>query len=272
MTKKLSLDDFRAVRHVLEPSDFALGDEEDDPSPTDQIEPEIWNGIMHLPDDVAIRISDHNGTRLRLLYSLWGDWIEAVGDPMHPDELFSCMLDANDCFQCANFAFLHGFYRSAISNLRTSLELVMIGAFANLQPQDAAYLRWKQGDEEKFGFSHCRNQLRQMLKGQAVEWLLDKAAFPAETYAELCKFTHARPDSSDGALWKSNGPVFNNAAILKTFKLSLDVYATCYLLVKIGRPSFTLPSGSKILFELDWMTYHADMLKAYKQLNNRTRP
>src|SRR3984893_1712411 len=46
--------------------------------------------------DVAIRISDHNGHRLALLYNLWGDWTTATDDPEKPDELFSCMLDAGD--------------------------------------------------------------------------------------------------------------------------------------------------------------------------------
>ena len=57
MVKALSLTDFRAIRHVLEPGDFALGDEELDPPPTDQLDPNTWHGIMDLPDDVAVRIS-----------------------------------------------------------------------------------------------------------------------------------------------------------------------------------------------------------------------
>ena len=266
MTKSMPLTDFRAVRRILEPDDFALGDDEEDPPPSDQIEREIWNGIMHLPDDVAVRISDHNGTRLSLLYSLWGEWIVAVGNPSRQDELFGCMLDATDCLQCATFDLLHGFYRSAISNLRTALELVMIGTFGNIRPADPVYLRWKQNDEERFGFSHCRNQLLEIHSGHKIEWLFAKAAFPAATFAELCKFTHARPDSSDGALWQSNGPVYNTDAIMKTFKLSLDVYSICYLLVRVGRPDFELPEDSKILFELDWMAHHADLAKAYHQL------
>ncbi|WP_426440980.1 hypothetical protein [Bradyrhizobium genosp. P] len=79
MTKALPLTDFRSVRHILEPQDFALGGDEDDPPPSDQIKPVIWKGMMNLPDDVAVRISDHNGSRLELLYTLWSDWIEAVG-------------------------------------------------------------------------------------------------------------------------------------------------------------------------------------------------
>ena len=98
MSKKLPLTDFRAVRSQLEPHEFALNDEGEDPPPSDLIEQEVWDGIAHLPEDVSIRVSDHNGTRLKLLYSLWSDWITAVGDPDAPDELFNCMLDATDGF------------------------------------------------------------------------------------------------------------------------------------------------------------------------------
>jgi hypothetical protein len=45
-----------------------------DIDPTDLVDEETWSGITHLADDVAIRTSDHNGLRLALLYSLWGDW------------------------------------------------------------------------------------------------------------------------------------------------------------------------------------------------------
>jgi hypothetical protein len=269
MTKPLPGTDFRAMRHILEPHDFALGTEADDPLPTDRIDSDTWAGIMNLPDDVAVRVSDHNGTRLRLLYSLWGDWVSSVSDdPDHPDELFNCMLDAADCFQCANFDLLHGFYRAAISNLRTALELVMIGTLGNLRPADQRFMRWKQGDDV-IGFTHCRDQLSAIRKGQSVEWLFAKNNFLAATYRELCRFTHARPDASDGALWASDGPVYNSAAILKTFMSSLDVYSISYLLVKIARPKFSLPEDSRILFELEWLPNHKESLRASQHLFGR---
>ncbi len=89
MTKKLPLTDFRAVRWVLEPDDFALS-EGDDAPPTDPVDPEVWHGITDLPDDVAIRTSDHHGRYLALLGSLEQDWITAVGTDR--DELSGCML------------------------------------------------------------------------------------------------------------------------------------------------------------------------------------
>jgi hypothetical protein len=50
-----------------------------------------------------------------------------TGNPEKPDEIFGCMLDAADTFQCANFLFLHGYYRAAMAELRVALGLVMIG-------------------------------------------------------------------------------------------------------------------------------------------------
>jgi len=96
---------------------------------------------MHLPDDVAIRTSDHHGSQLATLGSLWGDWLEAMGN--QHDELFARMLDAADCFQASTFDSLHGYYRSALSNLRSGIELVAIGSLGNLTPNDRDYLRWK---------------------------------------------------------------------------------------------------------------------------------
>ena len=64
MTKDMPLDDFRAVRRILEPSDFALCGDEPDPPPTDQIDSETWASIMNLPDDVAIRTSGRFPARI----------------------------------------------------------------------------------------------------------------------------------------------------------------------------------------------------------------
>jgi hypothetical protein len=120
MSKKLPLKDFRAVRSKLEPHEFAISEGQDVP-PSDLVDPAVWHGIMHLPEDVSIRISDHNGLRLRLMYQFWGDWVEAIGDPNNPDEIFNCLLEAADCFQGTTFNFLHGFHRTALAELRTAL-------------------------------------------------------------------------------------------------------------------------------------------------------
>lgn len=264
MTKKLPLSDFRAVRHKLEPHEFAIS-EGQDVEPTDMVDEETWAGMMHLPDDVAIRISDHNGIRLKLLYSLWGDWIEATGDPEKGDELSSCMLDATDAFQCVNFLLLHGYYRAALAELRVALELVMIWAYGNLKPDDADYVLWKTSGSE-YGITRFRKRLHGLLRNDQGKWLLADGEFPAKTFQKLCNFTHSRPDSSDGALWESNGPIFKHEAIMLTFFTTLSVYAICYLLVRIARPQFALPPDSRILFEEDWMPNRAGLIRAFEEL------
>jgi hypothetical protein len=204
MIQKLPLSDFRAVRHKLEPHEFAIS-EGQDIAPTHLIDEETA-GITHLPDDVAIRISDHNGHRLALLYSLWGDWITATGDSENPDELFSCMLDAGDAFQCTNFRFLHGYYRAAMAELRVALELVMIGAYGTLKVDDPDYIVWKTSGSE-LGFTRFRKRMHGMLRTDQCKWLIADEEFPDKTFRQLCNFTHSRPSSSDGAVGKQRSCV-----------------------------------------------------------------
>jgi hypothetical protein len=62
MSRPLPTSDFRAIRIVLEPDDFALSSGEPDPPPSDLIDENIWHGIMTLPDDVSVRTSNHYGS------------------------------------------------------------------------------------------------------------------------------------------------------------------------------------------------------------------
>lgn len=149
MTRQLALSDFRAIRVVLEPDDFALGGDEPDPPPTDLITEKTWHGIMDLPDDVAIRTSDRTGQVLGEVYWLWGRWIEAVGET--DDALFVPMLDAHDDLQASFFDSLHGYYRTAFSALRNVIELMTIGACGALA-KTPLYKEWRNGSTEfKFG-------------------------------------------------------------------------------------------------------------------------
>jgi hypothetical protein len=263
MTKSMPATDFRAVRHILEPRDWAVGGA--DVPPTNLIKKKIWHGIMNLPDTIAVLISDHNGDRFELLYELWGEWIEAIGTPGQEDELYVCMLDAADCFKCSNFDFLHGFYRSALANLRVALELVLIGTCGNLNPQNPKFRRWKDGEAE-LGFTAMRKHLLELLKGHPAAEMLEDNAFLAQMYRALCRYTHSRPGSGDGDLWKSTGPVYKQEAIDLTFHMTLRVYATCYLLVRFARSAFQLAETSDTLYGLDWLPDHAELSKAQRIL------
>ena len=50
-------------------------------SPQDPIDQDTWEALTTLPTDVAVQTSDHNGTRLKHLYVLWGIWAEAIDVP-----------------------------------------------------------------------------------------------------------------------------------------------------------------------------------------------
>jgi hypothetical protein len=264
MARQLPLSDFRAVRYRLEADDFVFS-EGIDIAPTDLVDKKTWAGITRLPNDVAIRTSDHNGLRLALLHSLWGDWIEAIGDPESPDELSTCILDAGDAFQCTNFLLLHGYYRAAMAELRVALELVMVGAYGNLKPDDRDYIDWKTSGSE-LGFTRFRKRMHGLLRSDRCKWLVADEEFPDRTFRQLCNFTHSRPNSSDGDLWASNGPVLVHEAVMLTFFTTLSVYAICYLLIRIARPSFTLPTNSRVLFEADWVSNREGVAKAFEQL------
>ena len=250
MSKPLPTTDFRAVRVILEEHEYATGGEEI--PPTDLIERDIWHGMMDLPDDVAIRITNHHGTKFRLLYGLWGDWLQAIGRVQ--DNLFNPMLDAADCFEVSAFEYSHGFYRAAIANLRSAFELVMLGALGTRYPADETFNKWKDGDAE-IGFSYCRRKFFAELS-EKHSGLFKPDGLLRAHYHELCKYAHSRPNASDGDLWQSNGPVYNGNAIVLVMSHALYTYVICYSLVKVARPKFKLPPDSKIIFELEAFPWH----------------
>lgn len=263
MTKALPLRDFRSVRHVLESDDWGVGG--DHVSPTDQIDQNAWHEIMDLPDDVAVTTSKHYESELKLLNDLWGDWVKAVGDVANQDELFSCMLDALECFQCSTFNLLHGYYRSAIASLRTAIEAIVIGAYGNLSPTNKTYVDWKTGASE-LTFTPARKALLKLAGLKPAGWLLEDDKLTAQAFRQLCRFTHSRPDTSDGDLWESNGPICSDKGVKLTFDSSLQIYAICYLIVGIGRPGFILPVDSRVLFKLKWLDGHVQLSKAFHEL------
>jgi len=115
------------------------------------------------------------------------------------------MFGAGDAFQCSNFLFLHGYYRAALAELRVAWELVMIGAYGNLKPDDPDYVVWKISGSE-LGFTRFRKHMYAGLRSEQCKWVVADEEFLDKTFRQLCNFTHSRSNSTDGALWESNGP------------------------------------------------------------------
>ena len=234
------------------------------PGPTDLVAEDVWNGIIHLPDDVAITTSNHHGSQLATLYLLWGDLLEAIGDEQ--DELFAGMLDAVDCFQASTFDSLHGYYRSALSNLRSALELVAIGSLGNLSPNDSDYLRWKKQNVGSLPFSTAMKKLRGVTNAHVQALIFKPKGWLEALYEALCAYTHSRPDSSDGEMWRSNGPIYVGAVFNRVFKLQVSTYAACHVLTKVGRPRFALPEASEFLFKTPGLLWRDDIASSYRDL------
>lgn len=256
--------DFRFHRDLLPDEAFALvGGER--PGPTDLVEEKTWSGIMHLPDDVALTTSNHHGKQLTTLYDLWGDWVEAIGDDQ--DELHGGMLDAADCLQASTFDSLHGYYRSAVANLRSALELIAIGALGNVAPRDRDYVRWKKHNLGSFPFQSCVRKLRGATLRAAPPSVLKAGGWADTLYEELCPYSHSRPDASDGEIWESNGPIYVAGAFNGVFELQLSTYAAGYVFVKLARPQVTLPKHSRVLFETPSLLWSDDIAAAYKTVS-----
>lgn len=247
MTKKLSLSDFRAVRVVLEPNDFALSSDEPDPPPSDLISKETWHGIVDLPDDVAIRTSNRWGKFLGEVYWLWGRWIEAAGET--EDALFAPMLDAHDDLQASFFDSLHGYYRTAFSALRNVIELMTIGTCGALT-EAPLHKQWRDGATEfKFGTA-CdllSNEVslaafngRMRAAGHQSLWEAGngvlRGGYCRRLYRDMCNFSHSRPGFTDGDLRCSNGPIFVETVFRDWYFAYLRTVSLCSILMLLARP------------------------------------
>lgn len=259
MSKALPPEDFRAVRMVLEPDDFAFGSG-DEARPSDLVDKETWHGITLLPDDVAIRTSNHHGDLLKMLYDLWGAWIEAVGEIQDP--LYDTILDAADEFQAASFNALHGYYRPAIGCLRNALEQITIGTYCKVCDQATDFAQWKDGQITiSFGKScdglaraasvqslnaHLQTALSDSIFNQRTE--ANRGGWARRLYDELSDYAHTRPGFTNVDMWASNGPIYVQEAFVSFVEMYMQTSALGFLLVKLGRPHFLFPQGALPIF------------------------
>jgi hypothetical protein len=262
MVRKLLAADFRARRMVLEPNDFALTDGEPDPVPTDLVDRTVWHGIMDIADDVAIRTTSHQGGRIRLLYELWGAWLEVM-----PTEcIVACaMLDCADDFTASIFSLLHGFYGQAVGTLRSALETMVFACLCQLTDDQQGWWAWEAGKEE-INFSQTRHKLRQTSAVQALEGQAgaatgrmifadknrpDPGGWATSLHSHLSKFVHARGNLSNARIWRSNGPVYSAKGMRIGYHSYLETFVLLLLLAKLAHPSLAMPREADILFAYD---------------------
>jgi hypothetical protein len=275
MPKLLSLKDFRARRQVLTDDDFGLSGQ--NLPPRDQIDQETWKALTTLPTDVAIRSSDHDGTRIRDLYLLCCSWQEAIEIPKDdgtwkPSMVWAPMLTASEELDAALFNVLHGFYRPAIGCCRNALEVVAVGSACEALQLDARFTEWQKGNEEfAFGdacdrLATCNRlgQLRKRLREKCNDSLFEQktnkgsGGWLRRFHKQLSNYSHSRPGFTSGDLSKSNVPVYDPAAFRLCFDMQVETFAACYLLLKIAKADFKIGDAAKdILFKAHsaaWLT------------------
>ena len=265
MAKSLDTADFRAIRMVLEPDDFAVSDGKPD-IPTNLVDKQTWHGIVDLPDDVSIRTSNHQGTILKELYALQSIWTShAIGDGQ--DLLFEVLLYTIDELDAVLFNALHGYYRQAIGCLRNIVELVLFGTHCQMAQDTIIFEQWKAGQyENSFGgtctllLQHAPVQaLNTFLRSIVNDTIINRRNAPQSggwarrLYAELCEYSHSHSNATNVGLWRSNGPIYVPRAFMITASLYAETLAFCYLLIKLAHPSLKLPEEV------------AEQLEGYKQ-------
>ncbi len=287
MAKPLPIDDFRAIRIILESDDFALTDGKPDVA-SDLVDEETWRHIMMLPDDVSVRTSNHHGKLIRKLNVLNGLWVEYTSgyDEDIKDILQEVLIHIMDELDAFLFIALHGYYRQAIGCLRNILELVLCGTLWHITDNKAEFEQWNAGRKQMSFSATCEN-LSRNARIQSLELYLremfndslfdknnknpDDQGWVRRLYSELCLYSHSRPNFTNADMWQSNGPIYRAGLFKRTYLLYYDVTALYYLLIKLAKPDFTLPDEIKTLFRSSIRRSSEVPYEAYKFLFGRSR-
>jgi hypothetical protein len=274
MAKPLPNDDFRAIRVVLEPSDFAVGSEFPDPPPIDLISKETWNHLVGLPDDVAVRTSNNFGGILKEVSEFQSelvnvslalqDLITQAGLKVEGSPICHVLLAATDELAASIYNGLIGYYRVAFSALRNVVENLAIGLHLELSSDLVRFQSWLAGDIElKFGWAadnapqnKAVSDFETYLTAAITDNLFRQRAgtnpggFARRLFGKLSKFTHGGPGFTDGDLRESNGPVFVPPAFIDWAIAFIQVCAFCLIACRLAQPRLRgLGSWSKMSVE-----------------------
>jgi len=256
--------DFRCIRKKLPPEAFAYAEGPDLP-PQDLIDEKVWNSIISLPDDVSIRTSDDHGTELKYMHGLWSSIIESVGET--EDVMYHSLLDVADELMACIVNSIIGFYRVAASCLRSSLEIATHGTYYQLCKDLSEYINWRnsQGDIV-FGVA-CDNlnkindikSINDFLYMKMKDTIFDQknsryqgysGGWARTLHSRLSNFVHSKPSYSLVDTWAgSTGPIYVMKSFGEISALYCDTLSLTYILIKLARPDFILPSQTEFIFK-----------------------
>lgn len=275
MPKKLSLDDFRARRWVLVSDDFTFPGENPDPPPTDLIDTDTWHTIIQLPDDVLITTTNHFGTEIRDAESIRAEWVSITLDIFGPSDhglapFNQTVVNSFSELQASIFNVMIGYYRTAISILRNTLEHLTIGLDYELRQDRTKFDDWIRGSEDtsvKFGISasgaartsnsrvadfeaRLMSAIGDNVFRQADDPVGDRGGFSRRLFSELSKYAHGAPGKTEADLWESNGPIFVSSVFKEWCNLFGETMAMAALMLRLCLPQ-NHPHGAqmKLLYE-----------------------
>jgi hypothetical protein len=257
MVKDMDLSDFRAIRRVLEPDDFAISDGKPDPAPTDLIDQKAWEHIMDLPGHVAIMTTGHQGSRIALLNDLSSEWIFAMP---HGGIVGNAMMAISDNLEASIFNTVHGHYKTALAILRVALETSVVAARCALANDQRRWERWSGGSEFKFGNACDEVLLLPGVKAREEEVVAQegigifrgstqnfRGGWARSVYGRLCRYSHARGDTTDTSIWDSNGPIYSAFGLKTCYETFLETYALMLILAKWGHGRLELKHNGRLI-------------------------
>jgi hypothetical protein len=264
MSRRLPVTDFRARRRVLVRSDFGLADKRQ-PPPSDLIDEKVWRSLVTLPDDVAIRTSNHHGKTLAELNILNTAWVFSTRLPPHRERMSPVMLDAQDELQASIYNCLTGYYRFAVGGMRNFLELVSIGCWAEVRGKKKEFRAWQKGKVQlSLGTAcdglitgaapveaHLRATVNDTLfsqKNSQKGGFSKNGGWVRRTFSGLSEYAHSRPTFTDSHFRESNGPIYVKSAFNHVAGIHFETIAIAYVLALIARPKMRISPVFRELF------------------------
>jgi hypothetical protein len=259
MPRFLPKNDFRARRRILLKSDFALAEGPEQP-PSDKIDKETWNHVVTLPDDVAVRTTNHHGTIIKQISDLTHEWALQCdeNDPI----MLSVMFDAHDELDAALYNAITGYYRVSNSATRSALELVTIGTWAKLCGKKTEFEEWQEGKRELSlgiacdGLIGATSSLHDELRAIGItDTLFDQKTKTTEggwvrrAFSGISDWTHSRPGFTDSSIRKSNGPIYVRGAFNHSAWIQTEIVGLLFVLLLISCPSTRLNQVALDLFD-----------------------